>query len=45
MPFSDRNRNRHILKKEDFENLTVFQLIQQYWLLVEDYIDDENVIY
>ena len=45
MPFSERNRNRHILKKEDFANLAVFQLIQEYWLLVEDYIDDENVIY
>ena len=42
MPFSERNRNRHI---EDFANLAVFQLIQEYWLLVEDYIDDENVIY
>ena len=45
MPFSDRNRNRHILIKEDFGNLTLLQLITEYWLLVEDYDDDEDLIY
>ena len=45
MPFSDRNRNRHILKKGDFGNLTLLQLITEYWLLVEDYDNDEDLIY
>ena len=45
MPFSNRNRNRHILIKEDFTNLTLFQLITEHWLSVEDYDDDEDVIY
>ena len=45
MPFSDRNRNRHILKKEDSGNLALLQLITEYWLLVEDYDNDEDLIY
>ena len=45
MPFSDRNRNRHILIKKYFANLTLFQLITEYWLVVEDYDNDEDVIH
>ena len=37
--------SRPILTRDDFINFTLFQLISEYWRLVEDYDEDEFSIY
>ena len=43
MPSSDRAKQ--LFKKEDFAYFTVFELLKEYWKLVEDYDDDEHSIF